>query len=618
MAGVDASGRRGERPLSRRSFLTIAGFAALGGVTYGIRGIDGGPARAAGPGGRGQSPIPAGPAGPAVYDARACGLAGDGVTNDQPALQKLVNTLGDAYAADGLGRVIYCPPGRYSIRDAGTVWRSGVSLIGAGPGVTRFLLSNPGNRADPTPLAFFTTIEHGASRENHVADCTFARFEIDGSGVALPAYNVLAKGLGIQYVLRGRFRDLYIHDTAASGLGCDFLQDTTIESVTVARCGRLNPGTGIGGAGFGIGIGGWGPVERLVMSDCTAVGNGTNGFFVELQKSYWTPPRGIRIVGCHAEDNHFGISDWGADGMIVSACTMTANHVAGYDISSHGTTRVGGRNGIVSDCVIDRNVRHGLVVGNTPGRYTFRGNRISGNGCYGYWEYNVAAGDQRPAGLIVLDANEVWNNALDGVRTDAATVDAALVDNRVLNNGRRAEPAAAGGGRSVSYTPTSVVDTRARWLPDGHLGKRLRVGGQGAIVTGNSATELNLAPLRPGATTAWSGGTPGAGSRYSLPDAPKARAGITLDCPTNSPTIRGNRIWDSQGRKTQTYGLWITESGTCASGWVEDNDLEGNAIASARFDTAPYGGHWHDNHGIDNHGIDNHGIDNHGIEEDAR
>jgi hypothetical protein len=599
----------GGRPISRRRFLTTAGLVAAGGAAaYGIRVIDGGQARAAGLGRGGSrrmrsattapATTTAGTVVPKVHNARECGLAGDGVTNDQPALQALVNALGAAYASDGLGRVIYCPPGKYSIRDAGTVWRSGVSLIGAGPGVTRFLLSNPGNRADPTPLAFFTTLQHGADRSNHLADCTFERFEIDGSGVALAGYNVLAKGLGMQYLLRGHFRDLYIHDTAASGLGCDFLQDTMIESVVVERCGRLNSGKGIGGAGFGIGIGGWGAVERLTITDCTAVGNGTNGIFVELQKSYWIPPRGIRILGCHAEDNHYGISDWGADGMIVSACTMTANHVAGFDVSAHGTTKVGGRNGIVTDCVIDRNVRHGLIVGNTPGRYTFRGNRISRNGRYGYWEHNLPVGDQQPAGLIVLDSNEIWNNALDGVRTDAVTVDAALVDNRVLNNGRRAEPAIFGGGATVSYTATSMVDTSARWLPDGHLGKWLTVGAQRAIVTGNSATELNLAPRRPGATTAWVVGTPRAGAPYRLPGAPKPRAGITLACPTDRPTIRGNRIWDSQRRKTQTDGLWITESGTCQSGWVEDNNLEGNAIEAVHFDTAPSGGHWRNNHGI--------------------
>ncbi|NJC68562.1 right-handed parallel beta-helix repeat-containing protein [Planosporangium thailandense] len=583
--------------VTRRRLLGAAGLLAVAGAT----GTRARPARApAGdpPAGRGRPAVTAGQAVPAVSNARQCGLAGDGVTNDQPALQALVDALGAAYAADGLGRVIYCPPGEYSIRDAGTVWRSGVSLVGAGPGVTRFLLSNSGNRADPTPLAFFTTLQHGATRANHLTDCAFERFEIDGSRVLLAGYNVLAKGLGMQYMLRARFRDLYIHDTAASGLGCDFLQDTTIESVVAERCGRLNPGTNIGGAGFGIGIGGWGPVERLAIADCTALGNGTNGFFVELQKSWWTPPRGIRVVGCHAEGNYYGISDWGADGMTVSACTMTANLVAGYDVSAHGTTRVGGRGGIVTDCVIDRNVHHGVVIGNTPGRYALRGNRISANGCHGYLQYNLRTGDRRPAALMALDGNEIWDNGLDGIRADAATVDAALVDNRIEGNGRRAAAAASGGGRTVSYTAMSMVDKNARWLPDGHLGKWLRVGDQRAVVTGNTATELTLAPWRTGATTAWPTGTPSAGDRYSLPAAPPARAGVTLARPTDRPTIRGNRIWDSRARKTQTYGLWVTDSGTCVSGWVADNDLAGNGRAAVRFDTVPDGGRWRDNVGL--------------------
>ncbi len=309
---------------------------------------------------------------PLWCDALDFGLRGDGVTNDQPALSALVDRLGEGYAADSRARVIYCPPGIYSIRDAGTVWRSGVSLIGAGPGATRFVLSNEGNRADPTPLAFWTTVQHGADRDRHIADCTFADFEIDGSGVAMAEYSYLAKGLGLQYVVRGVFRNLYIHHTGATGLGCDFLQDSLIDGVVVVGCGRLDTGEEMGGAGIGIGIGGWGAVERCTISNCTTLGNGTNGIFLELQKPYWTPPRGYRIIGCHSQANRFGISDWGADGLIVSACTITGNLEAGFDVSANGTAGIAGRGGILTDCVIDRNVRDGISMGNTPGAYTIR------------------------------------------------------------------------------------------------------------------------------------------------------------------------------------------------------------------------------------------------------
>ncbi|GAB2942144.1 right-handed parallel beta-helix repeat-containing protein [Micromonospora polyrhachis] len=534
-----------------------------------------------------------------VCDAREHGLAGDGSTNDQPALAALVDRLGAAYAADGRPRVIHCPAGVYSIRDAGTVWRSGVSLTGAGPGVTRFVLSNPGAPTNPTPLAFFTTVQHGAGRDNHIADCTFAGFEIDGSGVTLPGYDVLAKGLGLQYVLRGRFRDLYIHDTGATGLGCDFLQDTVVEGVLVVRCGRMDNGDQMGGAGIGIGVGGWGATERLTITACTAIGNGTNGIFLELQKDYWTPPGGIRIVGCHAEGNTYGISDWGTDGLIVSACTITGNLEAGYDVSAHGTAGVAGRGGIVTGCVIDGNVRDGVSIGNTPGPYTVRGNRISRNGRYGYREHDLA-GDGQPAGGIVVDSNEIWDNGLDGVRVDATLVDAFITGNRIRDNGRRSAPAVLGaGGDPVSYTRAALVDRSANWPPDGHRGKTLTVGDRTVIVTGNTHTELTLAPTRPGATTAWQGPPPAPGSTYRLPDAPPVRAGITLATATTELTIRDNRIWDDQEDRTQTYGLWVTRDGSCVSGTVEGNDLRNNAISATRLDAAPTGGRWNRNHGLD-------------------
>gem|GEM_PF-1770165 len=510
------------------------------------------------------------------YNARDYGVAGDGVTNDQPALAALVEQLGAAYAADRVPRVIYCPPGVYSVRDQSIVWRSGVSLIGAGAGATRFVLANPGKPNTPVVLAAFTAQQHGASRENHLADCTFASFEIDGAKVDLERYDPLAKGLGLQYLVRARFRDLYIHDTAGTGLGCDFLQDAVIEAIHAQNCGRQDNGEQMGGAGIGIGIGGWGPIERLTVISCIAVDNGTNGIFVELQRENWPPPRGIKIIACHAAGNRFGISDWGAEGLIVSACIMTANHEAGFDVSSKGTAKIGGRGGILSDCVIDSNVRDGVSIGNTPGPYAVRGNRISGNGRYGYREHNLAGGDDDPARVIVLESNEIWANALGGIHLDGDMRDAAIVGNRVRNNGTQAEGAASSEGRAVTCTATSLRDTGARWRPDGHKGKMLTVGEQCAMVVSNTEQELSLAPYRPGAPTAWKGATPARGSRYHLPDAPPVRAGLMIAANLHGCWIRGNRIWDDRTHETQTHGLWITERGKCVACRIEDNGVREN------------------------------------------
>ncbi|MEV4813600.1 right-handed parallel beta-helix repeat-containing protein [Micromonospora avicenniae] len=542
-----------------------------------------------------QRPTPVAGA-PLYCDARECGLQGDGVTNDQPALSALVDRLGAGYVSDGRPRVIYCPPGIYSIRDAGTVWRSGVSLIGAGPAATRFVLSNEGNRADPTPLAYWTTVQHGADRDRHIADCSFADFEIDGSGVAMAEYSYLAKGLGLQYVVRGVFRNLYIHHTGATGLGCDFLQDSLIDGCVVVGCGRLDNGEEIGGAGIGVGIGGWGEVERLTIANCTTIGNGTNGIFLELQKDYWTPPRGFRIIGCHSQANRFGISDWGADGLIVSACTLTGNLEAGFDVSGNGTAGVAGRGGLLTDCVIDRNVGDGVSIGNTPGPYTVRGNRISGNGAHGHHEHDLGPTYPGPAEHVVIESNEIWDNGLDGIRIDRPMSDAAIVNNRIRNNGRRRAPAATGGGEAVRYAPRSVTDRTARWPADGHRGKVVRVDSRIALVAGNTDTELSLAEVRPDASSGWNEAVPGPGTRYELPEPPPVRAGITVNAALDSATVRGNRIWDHRDEQGQTYGIWITSRGSCVSCRVQDNDFAGNADGPLRLDTPPVGGRWDGNH----------------------
>ncbi|MFF4894556.1 right-handed parallel beta-helix repeat-containing protein [Micromonospora chersina] len=531
---------------------------------------------------------------PLWCDAHEFGLTGDGVTNDQPALAALVDRLGEGYDADGRARVIYCPPGIYSIRDAGTVWRSGVSLIGAGSAATRFLLSNEGNRDDPVPLAYWTTVQHGADRDRHIADCTFADFEIDGSGVGMARYNYLAKGLGLQYVVRGVFRNLYIHHTGATGLGCDFLQDSLIDGVVVVGCGRLDNGEQMGGAGIGVGIGGWGDVERLTIANCTTLGNGTNGIFLELQKDYWAPPRGFRIVGCHSQANRFGISDWGADGLVVSACTLTNNLEAGFDVSANGTAGVAGRGGLLTDCVIDRNVGDGISMGNTPGPYAVRGNRISRNGGYGHHEHDLGHGYRGAAADVVIEGNDIWENALDGIRVDRPMVDAAVVGNRIRDNGRRSAPESRGFGATVRYAPRRVTDGAADWPPGGHRGKVVHVDSRTAVVADNTGTELSLAEVRPDGATGWNEATPAPGTPYELPAGPPERAGIAVNAPFDSATVRGNRIWH-RDEHTQTYGFWVTGAGSCVSCRVEDNDFAGNE-AAVRLDTPPIGGRWDRNH----------------------
>jgi hypothetical protein len=118
------------------------------------------------------------------------------------------------------------------------------------------------------------------------------------------------------------------------------------------------------------------------------------------------------------------------------------------------------------------------------------------------------------------------------------------------------------------------------------------------VVTDNTATELTLAPRRPGARTAWpSDGTPAHGAAYRLPDAPSPRTGLTAAAAVTHPYVHGNRIRDDGHPRTQTHALWIAPEATWTAGRVSGNDFSGNASAATRFDSAPSGGRWRDNDG---------------------
>ena len=274
--------------------------------------------------------------------------------------------------------------------------------------------------------------EHGLAGDGHAND--------------QPALAALVEALGEAVARDGRPRLIWCPP------GTYLLQDAT----TTWR-------SGVSLVGAGVGIGGWGPIERLSLNDCIATDNATNGIFVELQKGKWPPPRGIKITGGHCLGNRFGISDWGADGLIVSACLMCGNLEVGFDVSAQGVSGVGGTGGLLAGCLIDGNRRDGVSIGNTEGRYAVRGNRISNNGRHGYHQHNTQQRPE-PAREMAIDGNDLWGNGHDGIHVDAPLLDASIVNNRIRNNGRRAEGGAAGIAIAAPVTGAWIRGNRI-WQP---------------------------------------------------------------------------------------------------------------------------------------------------------
>ena len=462
--------------------------------------------------------------------------------------------------------------------------------------MTRFLLSNAGNRANPVPLAFFTTVEHGASRDNHIADCTFANFEIDGSAVALADYHYLAKGLGLQYVLRGHASGTSTSTTPSRpGSAATSSRTAVIDAVVAVGCGREDNGVQWGGAGIGVGIGGWGPVERLDHHQLHHRGQ-------RHQRHLPGAAEAVLAAADRHPDHRLPLARATGSASPTGERTGWSSPTAPWSATSRpdstsppqGTVGVAGRGGILSDCLIDGNVHDGIRIGNTPGPYMVRGNRISRNGRHGYRQDELGRGYRAAAHALVVESNDIWGNGLDGILIERAMTDGTVVGNRIRDNGRQCAPAAAGSGETVSYTATTLTDTAAYWEHDGHRGKLLEVQGHDvAVVVGNTATELRLAPVR--RRTRWS---PSPGRcprparrtgcrprRRSAPGWPSPRPCTPRRCGTTGCGTAGSR-------RTQTHGIWVGERGSCVACRVENNDLADNAVAATWLQTPPVGGRW--------------------------
>ncbi|AHH99216.1 right-handed parallel beta-helix repeat-containing protein [Kutzneria albida] len=520
-----------------------------------------------------------------VINLLAVGAVGDGTTDNAAAIQAAVNTA-------PVGAVLYAPAGTYLLR-AGIKWKTGVSLVGDGAGKTVFKPTNSGPLA--SGFSCFYNYTDG-SIWNTLDDITFADFEIDGSGITTTSYDVGSKGINILYMRRARFLRLYVHDTLASGIGCDQLLESMIDGCVVDRAGRQNSGSQIGGAGFGIGTGAFQDMQ-LSLTNCVARDCGTHGIFFEHQFS-GTPTlsRGIRVANCYVSGNQYGISDWGVEGLVVSGCHMIANRRHGYCVSGEGVARIAGHSGIVTGCVLDNNVLDGILIGdNATGRYSIRGNRISNNGRHGVHLVNLAQAGTLAALEHAISENDIWLNALDGVRIDAPLTDGHVFQNRIRSNG--VQSGGGDSGTSTGITATTLTDSTKSWLLDAHKGKTVTVGAVTATVIGNAATVLTLAPARSG--SAWSGSTPPAGAAYTLPAAASRRCGIQITAATSHLLVRWNRIHDNLNNngsygfaRRQQYALSTTSTGSLSACQIEGNDVLGNLTGTFLFDTAPTGGYY--------------------------
>lgn len=205
----------------------------------------------------GYAPAPDG-----VYNVRAFGAEGDGVTDDTAAIQA---TLNAAKAAGG-GRV-YLPTGTYLVDGLSLADADYITIMGDGPG--RTILRMIDGVASAPVLKFI--------RCNHL---TVTDLEIDGDkanqtskyirGLQWLADDAASGGVLCEH---GTFERLYIHDTTDQGLIVAGGRWAKIHAVHTERCGST------GNIGAGIHISHASPDTSLLscdvqISDCSDDGSG--------------------------------------------------------------------------------------------------------------------------------------------------------------------------------------------------------------------------------------------------------------------------------------------------------------------------------------------------------
>lgn len=377
-----------------------------------------------------------------IIDAREHGVVADGVTNDAPAWNALVQS---------------CQPGTIitwagnSLLNGKIVWKSGVSLVGWGWGRSKLSTKSVG--------VHFPAISwvpgDGATRNTPLVDCTFDNFEIDGSGIESTAPNIAAKGIFTQWHRRCHFLNLFIHDTIGTGLGVDFLDDCLVHGVIAKGCGRNHTGDIGGQAGIGIGTGTW-EEEATIVSNCHAIDNGNWGIFYEYQETEPYRGRGLIITGCTARGNRHGFGDRGTAGTVMTGCISHHNDLDGFNVS------FGARDGSITGCTSYRNGRDGFGFNNdTRGSYTLRGNRSFENTMRGIYVLGTASNAMRG---LTLESNEVYANQLYGVHISGSSAtpfrDLMLRGNRIFNNGQGGGSTAHGVRLDCSLTGFMVTGNR--------------------------------------------------------------------------------------------------------------------------------------------------------------
>lgn len=294
------------------------------------------------------------------------GVVADGVTDDQPAIQSLIEEL----TAVGGGRIIL-PPGKIRLNEA-LVPRNNVVIEGSGMDITVL---------EPRKIGIDVS---WTTPTNTIKNAHFRHFTIDGQ-YRTGRY----KGYHGEYHERCSWYQVSARNTGMTGLGPDYLRSCVIDSCYTENTGLDNDGTEASGNGIGVGTGRSVGREDFVIISSTAVNAKRYGIMVEGPYDQV----GMKIIGSSAMDCHsggFGIG--AAAGTVVIGNTAMQNHGNGFELS------------------------HLTLAGVQPDGAIITGNVAQANGGHGIW-VNAQTTAPDVGGMIMTD-NRLGRNLGCGIRID--------------------------------------------------------------------------------------------------------------------------------------------------------------------------------------------------------
>lgn len=356
----------------------------------------------------------------------------DGV-NDQVEITAAMEALPAA------GGLILLSEGTFSINDM-IVPLNYVHIKGAGMHQTKLKGASTMANSVFKRMAITTP---ASTTDSPMTGVILEDFEIDGSEMLLDGVDGApggtwggGKGTYFSYLKHCTFRNLYVHDTPASGLGNDYHEKCTYENCIVIGAGRGEPtgpggGASSGGHGFGIGTGAW-TEESVTLANCYAENCWFGGYSFEAVEPV-TYAKYMTMANCYSAGNRVGLYIQSNDGVgtskaKITGCSFVDNAETGIFlcldtldiIISDCTIEGNGQDGILSDdkdikniiihdCIINRNARSGIYTEN--GHMSIHNNLVYENGNTGMF----IRADVGNISRINIMHNMVYNNGTDGV-----------------------------------------------------------------------------------------------------------------------------------------------------------------------------------------------------------